>query len=87
MWPASGYDGTITYLRRPVKPVFSYSVISQRVIVFDEANSTNIEWRESEIIPVLAKSLQHIGINLPDGAVSEFAAAKTANNFSGLNRL
>lgn len=87
MWPASGYDGTITYLRRPVKPVFAYSVISQRVIVFDEANSTNIEWRESEIIPVLAKSLQHIGINLPDGAISEFSAAKTQNNFMGINRL
>lgn len=87
MWPTSGYTGTITYLRRPVKPVFVYTIISERVIVFDEAASTNIEWRQTEIIPVLSKALQHIGINLPDNAINEFAAAKTQNNFTGLNRL
>lgn len=74
LYPLSGYTGTVTYLRRPVKPVFAYSVISDRIIVFDEANSTNIEWRETEIVPVLLKSLATIGINLPDGAISEFAA-------------
>lgn len=87
LYPLSGYNGTITYLRRPARPVFAYSVISGRVIVFDEANSTNIEWRDSEIVPVLLKSLATIGINLPDGAISEFAAAKSQGNFLGVNRL
>lgn len=87
LYPLSGYTGTVTYLRRPVKPVFAYSVISDRIIVFDEANSTNIEWRETEIVPVLLKSLATIGINLPDGAISEFAAAKSQGNFIGVNRL
>lgn len=87
LYPASGYTGAVTYLRRPVKPVFAYSVVSGRVIVFDEANSTNIEWRETEIVPVLLKALSTIGINLPDGAISEFAMAKTQGNFMGINRL
>lgn len=87
LYPVSGYTGTVTYLRRPVKPVFAYTVVSGRVIVFDEANSTNIEWRETEIVPVLLKALTTIGINLPDGAISEFAMAKTQGNFMGANRL
>ncbi len=87
LYPLSGYTGTVTYLRRPVKPVFAYTTISQRVIVFDEANSTNIEWRETEIVPVLLKCLQHLGINLPDNAVNQFAEAKTQGNFMGLNHL
>lgn len=87
LYPVSGYTGTVTYLRRPVKPVFAYTVVSGRVIVFDEANSTNIEWRETEIVPVLLKALTTIGINLPDGAISEFAMAKTQGNFMGVNRL
>lgn len=87
MYPSSGYTGTVTYLRRPAKPVFAYTIISGRVIVFDEANSTNLEWRETEIIPILLKSLTSISINLPDGAISQFAEAKSQNNFLGVNRL
>jgi len=87
LYPTSGYTGTVTYLRRPAKPVFAYTVVSGRVIVFDEANSTNIEWRTTEIVSVLLKSLATIGINLPDGAISEFAAAKSQGNFMGINHL
>ena len=87
LYPTAGYSGTVTYLRRPVKPVFAYTIISGRVIVFDEANSTNLEWRETELVPILLKGLSTIGINLPDGAISQFAEAKTQNNFLGVNRL
>jgi hypothetical protein len=87
LYPTSGYTGTVTYLRRPAKPVFAYTVISGRVIVFDEANSTNIEWRETDIIPILIKCLVSIGINLPDMSISQFAAAKSQDNFIGVNHL
>jgi hypothetical protein len=87
IYPAGGYAGTVTYLRRPAKPAFAYSVISGRVIVFDEANSTDIEWRETEVVPVLLKALRTLGINLTDAEVSEFSAAVTAGNFVGQNRL
>jgi hypothetical protein len=87
LYPLSGYTGTATYFRRPVKPVFAYNVISGRVIVFDEANSTNIEWRETEIVPVLLKALESISVNLPDNALAQFSEAKTQGNFMGVNRL
>lgn len=87
LYPASGYTGTVKYLKRPIKPVFACNVISGRVIVFDEANSTNIQWRETEIVPVLLKSLSSIGINLSDNEISAFAQAKTEGNFVGQNRL
>lgn len=87
LYPVSGYTGTVKYFRRPVKPEFVYNIISGRVIVFDEANSTNIEWRETEIVPVLLKALTSIGINLSDNEISAFAQAKTEGNFVGQNRL
>lgn len=85
LYPSQGYSGIITFLRRPKAPVYAYTVISGRVIVFDEANSVNLEWRETEIIPVLLKALKHIGINLPDNAVDAFAEAKSQGNYLGIN--
>lgn len=87
LYPAGTYNGNVTYLRRPVAPVFGYSVLSGRVIVYDSATSTQLEWRETEIVPIILKSLQSIGINLRDGEISQFAEAKTMENFQGVNRL
>jgi len=87
IYPASGYDGTVTYLRRPIAPVFAYSVISGRVIVYDEAASTQLEWRDTEVIPLLLKGLSSIGINLTAQEVSQFAELKTQSNFQNVNRL
>lgn len=86
LYPTSGYNGTVTYLRRPAKPVFSYTVISGRVIVFNEAASTNIEWRETEINQVIIKSLLTLGINLSAQDISQFAEAKGNQNWAGQNR-
>lgn len=85
--PTSNYLGRVTFLRRPVKPVFGYSVISGRVIVYNANTSTQLEWRETEITPVLLKALQSIGINLSDTEVQNFAQIKTQENWQGGNRL
>jgi len=82
-----GYTGTVTYLRKPVAPVFGYTVISGRRIVYDPTTSVQLEWRETEIIPILLKSLESIGINLSAEDVSTFAAQKTASNYMGINKL
>lgn len=87
IYPAAGYNGSVTYLRRPVAPVFAYTIISGRVIVYDEANSTQLEWRDTEIVPILLKGLSSIGINLSDEEISQFAALKTQSNFQNINRL
>ena len=87
LYPASIYNGNATYLRRPVKPVYGYTVISGRVIVYDPNTSTQLEWRETEHIPLLLKGLQSLGINLSDAEVQNFAQIKSMQNWEGINRL
>lgn len=87
LYPLSGYTGTVTYLRRPVKPIFGYSVISGRVIVYNAATSTQVEWPENIINQVLVKALASLGINLSDQEVSQYAQLKSDQNFQNINML
>lgn len=87
LYPLNTYNGNVTYLRRPVKPVYGYTTISQRVIVYDPNTSTQLEWRETEIVPLLLKGLQSIGINLSDQEIQNYAQIKTQDNWVGQNRV
>jgi hypothetical protein len=87
IYPTQGWNGTVTYFRRPVKPVYGYSVISGRVIVYDPNTSVQLEWRETEINKILLKALSSIGINLSAADVSQFSELKTQSNYQGLNQL
>lgn len=87
LYPAGVYNGNVTYLRRPIKPVYGYTVVSGRVIVYDPNTSTQLEWRETEHIPLLLKGLQSLGINLSDAEIQNFAQIKTQENWQGINRL
>ena len=87
LYPTGVYNGNVTYLRRPVKPVFAYTVISDRVIVYDSANSTQLEWRETEIVPLLLKALESVGVNLSSQELTQWAQIKTTENFQGMNKL
>lgn len=81
----SGYTGTVTYFSRPIKPVFGYTLISGRTIVYDAATSTQLQWRQTELQQVILKSLKSIGINLSDEQVAQFAQITTQQNYQGLN--
>ena len=85
LYPTAGYTGTVTYFTRPVKPVFGYTLISGRQIVYDAATSTQLEWRETELISVCLKALKSIGINLADQQVSQFAEIATSGNYIAQN--
>lgn len=87
LYPTAGYTGTVTYFKRPVKPVFGYSVISGRVIVYNPLTSTQLEWRDTDITHVILKSLESIGINLSAQDISQFASIKTQDNYLGQNKL
>ncbi len=87
MYPAAGYTGTVTYFVSPTKPVFGYTLISGRVFVYDPLTSTQLQWRDTEIVPVLLKSLSSIEINLSANDVSQFAQLKTQSNYAGINNL
>jgi len=87
LYPKVQYRGEVTFLRRPIKPVFGYSVISGRVIVYNENTSTQLEWSENWQNAVLAKSLSSIGINLSSEQVTNYAQTKTDQNFQNVNML
>ncbi len=83
----NGYNGTVTYLTRPIKPVFGYSVISGRVIVYNPNTSTQLLWRDSEIQSIIIKSLQAAGINLRAEDVMAWSQAKSEGNYVNMNRI
>lgn len=87
LYPLAGYTGTVTYFTRPIKPVFGYSVISGRQIVYNAATSTQLLWRDTEITRVILKSLSSIGINLSANDVAQFSEIKTQANYMGVNHL
>lgn len=87
LYPMAGYTGTVTYFRRPVAPVFAYDVISGRVIVYNQAASTQLEWRVTEIVPLLLKALRSVAPNLSDNDIAKFSQMATQGNFEGTNRL
>ena len=85
LYPASQYNGNITFLRRPIKPVFAYTVISGRVIVYNSVNSTQLEWNETWHNAILIKALSSIGINLTDSEVAQYAELKSQSNYQTIN--
>lgn len=87
LYPASAYNGNVSFLRRPVRPVFGYTVVSGRVIVYDPNTSTQLEWRDTEVDIILLKALSMIGINLNSGEMMQWSELKTSNNYQSVNRL
>lgn len=83
------YDGFIYYMRKPIKPV--YATIPQppgsRLIVYDAANSVQLEWRDNDITTILLKALSSIGINMSDQEITQFAELKSQQNYQGVNHL
>lgn len=87
LYPTAAYNGNVTYLRQPTDVVFGYSVVSGRVIVYNPLTSVQFEWKSTDIVPILLKALESIGINLLSSEVAQFSAMKTADNFQNVNRL
>lgn len=87
LYPASAYNGNITFLRKPRDVVFGYSVISGRVIVYNPLTSVQSEWAENFQNMILLKCLSSIGINLTSQEVSQYAELKTASNYQSVNMI
>jgi hypothetical protein len=70
------------YLRAPVAPVYAYSVVSGRVIVYDQANSTQLEWSDKDVETILLIALNGLGINLSESDILQWSEVKTQQNFT-----
>jgi hypothetical protein len=85
LYPQVGYTGTVTYFRRPIKPVFGYTVQGGRVIVYNPNSSTQLEWAENWQNAILMKALSSVGINIGEQDVLQYAELKNQSNFVSQN--
>jgi hypothetical protein len=85
LYPKVGYTGTVTYFRRPIKPVFGYTVQGGRVIVYDPLTSVQLEWAENWHNVILMKALSSIGINIGEQDIQQYAELKNQSNFVSQN--
>jgi hypothetical protein len=87
LFPKMQYFGSISFYRRPAKPVFGYNLISGRVVVYDASASTELEWKETQHTEILIKALQSIGVNLGEGELQQWAEIKSQQNFNNSNHI
>lgn len=75
LYPQSLQVGFLTYLRRPATPVYAYTQVG-RVITYNAAGSTQIEFEDVYINKIIAKALGYLGINLAEQDITEFSLLK-----------
>jgi hypothetical protein len=80
LYPQVQQSGLLSYFMRPPKPFFKYTTVSQRVIVYDAVNSTQLLWGDDEIYPCLIHVLETMGINLDDNDLVLWSNNKTKEN-------
>lgn len=73
LYPQVQQSGLLTYFSRPIAPFFKYTTISGRVIVYDQAGSTQLAWGDDEVQPLLIWTLRSIGINVGEKDIQQFA--------------
>lgn len=72
LYPEVSQGGFYTYLRRPATPRYAYTIVD-RVVTYDEANSTQIEFSDIYINNIIAKALKYYSINLGEQDIMQFA--------------
>jgi len=82
LYPAQPMAGVMTYLREPVAPFFAYSLMSGRVIVYDQLNSVQLEWSDKDIQEILFIALNSLGINLSEADILQWSEMKNQQNFN-----
>lgn len=80
LYPATPQAGVINYLARPVAPVFGYSIISGRVIAYNPGTSTQLEWADNDVMAILVKALNYVGINLTSQEITQWSENKDQLN-------
>jgi len=72
LYPQSTQIGFFNYLKRPNTPVLAYNLVNRQV-VYDAANSVQLQWQDSYINNILAKALVYVGVNMDEQGIAAFA--------------
>ena len=70
LYPQVVHTGTIYYLKRPAVPVYGYTQVG-RVITYNPATSTQLEWQEPWLNSLIFLALRFLGINLDNEVLNE----------------
>lgn len=87
LYPKTTQSGFFAYFMRPPAPVFVYTTVSGRVIVYNQGVSTQLLWGDDEIESVLLCTLESVGINLSEADILQWAAAKNDQNLMSTMKL
>lgn len=72
LYPIDVEEAVFTYLRRPVKPLWAFTLVNNRP-VYDEANSVNIEFPDETLNELCMKILSYVGINLREPQLVQYS--------------
>lgn len=76
MYPATTKQGQLFYFKRPAVPVFGYTS-SGRTATYNSGTSTQLEWKDYDIMNIISIALTYIGINMSSADIAQFAQLKT----------
>lgn len=71
-YPTNLSTATLVYLKAPSPVKWAYTLVSNRP-VYDETNSQDPIWSDTDIDNIIYLMLQDLGINMRDGELSNFA--------------
>lgn len=63
----------LSYVRKPPSIIWAYTLDSNNRPVYDAANSTQPVWGESDMMNIIVRALQLVGVNLQLGVVIQYS--------------
>lgn len=84
LYPKVQHFGTMIYLAKPTTPVFGYTLMSGRVIVYDPLTSVQLEWNDKDILSIILIALNGLGINLSEHDILQWSEMKSQQNFTSV---
>ena len=76
LYPKTPQAGTVYYLNRPNTPQYVYSVVSGRVVVYNQGVSTQLEWADKDVGDIIVIALEFLGVNLRANDITGWAQNK-----------
>jgi hypothetical protein len=73
IYPATVTACTVSYYRQPSKPYFATTVNEDGELVYDEANSNELEWSDQCKLEILNMILQDLGVNIEKQDLEQLA--------------
>jgi hypothetical protein len=84
LYPKVQQAGTMVYLAVPTAPVYNYTVMSGRVIVYDELTSIQLQWNDKDILSIILLALNGLGINLSEPDILQWSEMKNQQNITSI---